>query len=56
LTATAALARTVRGHRFRQNRDLNQDGIATLGELREMRGNAVFTFDTNEFGSLDARE
>jgi Ca2+-binding EF-hand superfamily protein len=56
LTATAASAQTTPGDQFLQNWDLNQDGIATLEELREMRGNVFFSFDANEDGYLDAEE
>lgn len=56
LSATAALAQTTPGDQFLQNWDLDQDGIATLAELREMRGNVFFSFDANEDGYLDAEE
>jgi Ca2+-binding EF-hand superfamily protein len=56
LTATAASAQTTPGDQFLQNWDLNQDGIATLEELREMRGNVFFSFDANEDGYLDTEE
>ncbi len=56
LAATAALAQTTPGDQFMQSWDLNQDGIATLDELREMRANVFFSFDTNEDGRLDAEE
>lgn len=56
LTATAALAQTAPGDQFLQNWDLNQDGTASLDELREMRANVFFTFDANEDGYLDAKE
>lgn len=56
--AGAALAQpqTTPGAQFMQNWDLNQDGTATLDELREMRGNVFLTFDSNEDGFLDAGE
>jgi len=56
LSATAALAQTTPGEQFLQNWDLNQDGTATIDELREMRGNVFFSFDADEDGYLDAEE
>ena len=56
LTTTAALAQTTPGDQFLLNWDLNQDGTATLDELREMRGNVFFSFDANEDGYLNAEE
>jgi len=56
MAATAALAQTTPGDQFLQNWDLNQDGTATLEELREMRGNVFLAFDANEDGYLDAEE
>jgi hypothetical protein len=38
----------------RRQRDGN--GTATLAELREMRDNVFYTFDSDENGSLDAEE
>ena len=56
LFASAAIAQTTPGDQFIQNWDLNGDGIATLEELHEMRGNVFFTFDANDDGYLDAEE
>ena len=56
LTATAAMAQTTPGDQFMQSWDLNQDGIATLDELREMRGNVFMAFDTDQNDILDAQE
>ncbi|OOY28483.1 hypothetical protein BMI90_07360 [Thioclava sp. L04-15] len=56
LTASAALAQTTPGDQFMQAWDLNGDGIATLAELQEMRGNVFASFDANDDGVLDAEE
>jgi len=56
LSATAALAQTTPGDQFMQSWDLDGNGMATLEELRKMRGNVFFTFDANEDGFLDAEE
>ena len=56
LFATAAMAQTTPGDQFMQSWDLDGNGMATLEELRKMRGNVFFTFDANEDGYLDAGE
>lgn len=56
LTAVVAQAQTTPGDQFLQNWDLDQDGTATLEELREMRSNVFYAFDANEDGYLDAEE
>lgn len=56
LFATTAIAQTTPGDQFMQSWDLNGDGTATLEELREMRGNVFYTFDSNKDGYLDAEE
>lgn len=55
-SSTATLAQTTPGDQFMQSWDLNGDGIATLEELREMRGDVFYTFDANEDSFLDAEE
>lgn len=56
LLASAALAQTTPGGQFLQNWDLDGDGTATPGEIREMRGNVFLAFDANQDGALDAEE
>ena len=56
LWTTAGAAQSTPGEQFLQNWDLDGDGIATLEELRGMRGDVFFTFDSNEDGYLDGEE
>lgn len=56
LVASSVIAQTTPGDQFMQNWDLNGDGMTTLEELHEMRGNVFFTFDANDDGYLDTEE
>ena len=56
LSATTTFAQTTPGDQFLQSWDLDGNGTATLAELREMRDNVFYTFDSDENGSLDAEE
>lgn len=56
LSTTAALAQTTPGDQFMQSWDLDQDGIATLAELREMRGMVFNAFDAEQDDYLDAED
>ncbi|MEO9824166.1 MAG: EF-hand domain-containing protein [Paracoccaceae bacterium] len=44
------------GSHFIENWDQNNDGIVTLAELREKRGDVFYTFDSDENGFLNAEE
>lgn len=56
LSASALFAQNAPGAQFMANWDLDGNGTATVEELREMRGNVLVTFDSNEDGALDAEE
>jgi len=56
LSVTAALAQTTPGDQFMQSWDLDQDGIATLAELREMREMVFIAFDYEQDDYLDAED
>lgn len=54
LTSAMALAAGVPGEHFVENWDLDGDGIVTLAEAQERRGDVFTTFDADEDGKLSA--
>ena len=56
LSATASFAQTGHGAHFITNWDRNDDGIVTLAETTEQRGDAFTAFDADEDGKLSASE
>ena len=52
----AAAAEGAPGAHFIENWDRNNDGIVTLAELKEKRGDVFYTFDSDENGFLNAEE
>jgi Ca2+-binding EF-hand superfamily protein len=56
LISTAAFGQSSPGHQFMQTWDLDQNGAATVTELRKMRGNVFNAFDKNQNGYLSAEE
>ena len=57
LIPLAAIAGEERpGSHFIENWDLNGDGVVTLAELTERRGDVFYTFDSDDDGILTAEE
>ena len=54
LAATAAGGQP--GAHFIENWDLDADGVVTLAELEEKRGDVFYTFDADENGYMDVEE
>lgn len=52
----AVLAAGVPGSHFIENWDLSGDGVVSLEEVIERRGDIFMTFDSNEDGFIDAQE
>lgn len=53
---TAALAQGTPGAHFIENWDMDGDGLITVAEIAEKRGEIFVMFDQNEDGALDAAE
>jgi uncharacterized protein (DUF2141 family) len=51
-----AVAEGVPGSHFIENWDQNGDGVVTLDELKQKRGDVFYTFDSDENGFLNAEE
>lgn len=56
LSVPAIAQQGVPGLHFVENWDLDRNGIVTLQELTERRGDVFYMFDQNEDGSLDDTE
>lgn len=56
LLPVAAAAQGAPGGHFIENWDQDGDGIVTLAELTQKRGDVFYTFDSDENGFLDAEE
>lgn len=56
LSATASFAQTGHGTHFITNWDRDDDGIVTLAEATEKRGDIFTAFDADEDGKLSASE
>ena len=56
LSGTAAFAQDAHGAHFITNWDRNDDGIVTLAEATEKRGDVFTAFDADEDGKLSASE
>ncbi len=52
----AVFAQGALGSHFIENWDLDENGIVSLEEITERRGDVFFMFDQDENGSLDAEE
>lgn len=56
LLPMAAVAEGEPGSHFIENWDQNSDGVVTLAELKERRGDVFYAFDSDENGFLNADE
>lgn len=57
LSAGAAMAQGGNpGAHFIENWDLNEDGVVSLEEVTERRGDVFYTFDADDNGVLDGEE
>ncbi len=51
-----AFAQNVPGAHFVENFDMNEDGVVTLAEIKEKRGEIFYMLDQDENGVLDSAE
>lgn len=56
MTAVSAQAGEKPGAHFVENWDMNEDGVVSLEDLSEKRGDVFYMFDENEDGYLDSAE
>ncbi|HGG04239.1 MAG TPA: EF-hand domain-containing protein, partial [Aliiroseovarius sp.] len=56
LLAAPASAQNVPGGHFIENFDLNEDGMVTLEEVREKRGDIFYMVDQDEDNVLNSEE